>query len=40
VRDSRPEVPDPVQEVVSRLLQRDPDKRYSDAGTVAAALRG
>ena len=29
-----------VQEVVSRLLRRDPDERYSDAGTVAAALRG
>ena len=40
VRDTRPEVPERVQEVVSRLLQRDPDKRYPDARAVAAALRG
>lgn len=38
VRDSRPEVPDRVQDVVSRLLQRDPNQRYPDAGAVAAAL--
>jgi eukaryotic-like serine/threonine-protein kinase len=40
VRDSRPEVPERVQGVVSRLLQRDQAKRYPDAGAVAAALRG
>ena len=40
VRDTRPEVPERVQDVVSRLLQRDPEKRYPDAPTAAAALRG
>jgi serine/threonine protein kinase len=40
VRDARPEVSEPVQAVVSRLLQREPDRRYPDAGEVAAALRG
>ena len=39
VRDSRPEVPQPLQDVVSRLLQRDPAKRFPDARTTAAALR-
>ena len=40
VRVSRPEVPEAVQAVVCRLLQREPDARYPDAGAVAAALRG
>ena len=40
VRDARPEVPERVQEVVSRLLQRDPVQRYPDAQSVAEALRG
>ncbi len=39
IRDTRPEVPEQVQEVVARLLQRDPDRRYPDARSVAAALR-
>lgn len=39
VRDTRPEVPERVQDVVSRLLQREPERRYPDAGTVASALR-
>jgi eukaryotic-like serine/threonine-protein kinase len=39
VRASRPEVPEPVQDVVSRLLQRETDRRYPDAQAVAAALR-
>jgi eukaryotic-like serine/threonine-protein kinase len=39
VRDARPEVPERVQDVVSRLLQRDPAKRYPDAQATAAALR-
>jgi serine/threonine protein kinase len=39
VRDSRPEVPERVQVVVARLLQRDPDRRYPDAHAVAAALK-
>ena len=39
VRDSRPEVPQPLQDVVSRLLQRDPAKRFPDARMTAAALR-
>lgn len=40
VRDTRPEVPEPVEAVVCRLLERDPDRRYPDAGAVAEALRG
>jgi serine/threonine-protein kinase len=40
VRATRPEVPESVQAVVSRLLQREPDQRYSDARSVAEALRG
>ena len=39
VRDTRPEVPERVQDVLSRLLQRDLNKRYPDAPSVAAALR-
>ena len=39
VRDTRPEVPERVQDVVSRLLQREPEKRYPDAQAAAAALR-
>jgi serine/threonine-protein kinase len=40
VRDTRPEVPEQVQAVLTRLLQREPDRRYPDARAVAAALRG
>jgi eukaryotic-like serine/threonine-protein kinase len=40
VRDTRPEVPEPVQAVVSRLLERDPERRYPDARSAAEALRG
>jgi serine/threonine protein kinase len=40
VRDTRPEVPERVQDVVSRLLERDPARRYPDARATAAALRG
>jgi len=39
VRDTRPEVPARVQDVVSRLLEREPEKRYPDAQATAAALR-
>jgi serine/threonine protein kinase len=39
LRATRPEVPERVQAVVSRLLQREPDGRYPDAGAVTAALR-
>ena len=39
VRDTRPEVPERVQDVVSRLLQREPHKRYPDAQAAAEALR-
>ena len=40
VRETRPEVPEHVQAVITRLLQRDPDRRHPDARAVAAALRG
>jgi len=39
VRSLRPEVPGEVEAVVSRLLRKDPDRRYPDAASVAAALR-
>jgi serine/threonine-protein kinase len=39
IRSLRPEVPREVEAVVSRLLQKDPGRRYADAGSVAAALR-
>jgi serine/threonine-protein kinase len=39
VRDTRPEVPESVQAVVTRLLQREPEKRFRDARSVVAALR-
>ena len=34
----RPGLPDAVDEVVLRLLQKEPDRRYGDAGAVKAAL--
>jgi eukaryotic-like serine/threonine-protein kinase len=40
IRSLRAEVPREVEAVVSRLLQKDPGRRYRDAGSVAAALRG
>jgi serine/threonine protein kinase len=39
VRETRPEVPESVQAVVTRLLQREPDKRFADARAVVTALR-
>jgi hypothetical protein len=32
-------VPESVQAVVTRLLQREPDKRFADARAVVTALR-
>jgi eukaryotic-like serine/threonine-protein kinase len=40
IRSLRPEVPPAVEAVVTRLLQKDPGRRYSDAAKAAAALRG
>jgi len=40
VRSLRPEVPPLVEAIVSRLLQKEPGRRYPDAASVAAALRG
>ena len=40
IRSLRPEVPVGIEAVVSRLLEKDPDRRYPDAASVAAALRG
>jgi eukaryotic-like serine/threonine-protein kinase len=40
IRSLRPEVPRGIEAVVSRLLQKDPGRRFPDAGSVAAALRG
>jgi serine/threonine protein kinase len=39
VRATRPEVPESLQAVVSRLLERDPGRRYPDARSIAEALR-
>jgi eukaryotic-like serine/threonine-protein kinase len=40
IRSLRPEVPREVEAVVSRLLRKEPGRRYPDASSVAAALRG
>ncbi|HEY2911492.1 MAG TPA: protein kinase [Gemmataceae bacterium] len=40
VRHLRPEVPSEVSELVARLMETDPDKRYPTARTVATALTG
>ncbi len=40
VRSFRPEAPPEIEAVVSRLLQKEPGRRYPDAATAAAALRG
>jgi serine/threonine-protein kinase len=40
VRSLRAEVPPGVEAVVSRLLQKEPGRRYPDAASVTAALRG
>jgi eukaryotic-like serine/threonine-protein kinase len=39
VRSLRPEVPPEVEAVVSRLLQKEPGRRYPDAASVAVVLR-
>jgi response regulator RpfG family c-di-GMP phosphodiesterase/serine/threonine protein kinase len=40
VRTVRPEVPAEVSDLVARLMETDPDRRYPSARTVAAALHG
>ncbi len=39
VRSLRAEVPEAVEAVVTRLLQKEPGRRYPDAASVATALR-
>ncbi len=39
VRELRPEVPEPVAEVIVRALDRDPAARWGSAGEMARALR-
>jgi eukaryotic-like serine/threonine-protein kinase len=39
IRSLRPEVPSEVEAVVNRLLQKEPGRRYPDAGSIVAALR-
>jgi serine/threonine-protein kinase len=39
IRSLRPEVPREIETVVGRLLEKDPDHRYPDAGSVGVALR-
>lgn len=38
VRELRPELPQGLDEVVARMLAREPSERYRDGGAVAAAL--
>ena len=38
LRSLRPEVPREIEDVIGRLLQKEPARRYPDAGSVAAAL--
>ncbi len=40
VRTVRPEVPPEVSDLVARLMDNDPDRRFPSARTVAAALTG
>jgi response regulator RpfG family c-di-GMP phosphodiesterase len=40
VRQVRPEVPAEVSDLVARLMETDPDKRYPSARTLATALTG
>ncbi|MDB5309398.1 MAG: prkC 8 [Gemmataceae bacterium] len=40
VRQVRPEVPAEVSDLVARLMETDPDKRYPSARTVTTALTG
>jgi response regulator RpfG family c-di-GMP phosphodiesterase len=40
VRHLRPEIPAELSELVARLMETDPDKRYPSARTVATALTG
>ncbi len=40
LRSLRPEVPGEIVAVVHRLLRKNPEERYPDAASVAAALRG
>ena len=40
VRQVRPEVPPEVSDLVTRLMDPDPDRRYPSARTLAAALTG
>ena len=39
VRELRPDVPDAIDELVARMLSKDPRDRPDDAGSVAVALR-
>jgi response regulator RpfG family c-di-GMP phosphodiesterase len=40
VRQIRPEIPAEISELIVRLMETDPDKRYPSARTVATALTG
>jgi eukaryotic-like serine/threonine-protein kinase len=39
LEDLRPEVPPEIARIVSRMLERDPEERYADAGEALADLR-
>jgi serine/threonine protein kinase len=39
IRSLRPEVSNEIEAVVDRLLQKEPERRYGDAASAAAALR-
>jgi serine/threonine protein kinase len=38
LRDRRPEIPEGLERIVLRCLERDPDRRFPDARSLAAAL--
>ena len=37
-RELNPDIPEKLEQVLDRLLQKDPDERYQDAGALSAAL--
>ena len=39
LRDLNPELPSALERIISRLLEKDPDRRFASAGELLGALR-